>query len=273
VPFVADLRDAWRDNPDALYPTAFHRDRSLGLERRVMGSAAAVTAVSVPIVEEASEMGARRSVWLPNGFDPADVTPWSPSPGPLRLVFSGAMYATHSDPVTLFAGLARAAAISPEAAEATVDVIGSEAPFAVAEAVEADVQDRVRFLGYRSHTETLARISRADAAVVLIRDAPGAAASYTGKLFEYLAAGLPILLVGPAGGVAADLVRETHAGVVVPFGDAAACAEAIARLAADKKGGLRRFARDETVVRRFDRRAQTADLAALLDAVVEEARS
>jgi glycosyltransferase involved in cell wall biosynthesis len=49
----------------------------------------------------------------------------------------------------------------------------------------------------------------------------------TGKIFEYLAAERPILAAVPPDGAAAQLVRDTGAGVVVPSDDVDALREAL----------------------------------------------
>jgi glycosyltransferase involved in cell wall biosynthesis len=267
VPFVADMRDAWRDNPGAHYPTRFHRDRAPELERRVMAAAAAVTCVSEPIAREAREMGARDVVVLPNGFDPADVPEWAPEPGDLHIAFMGQMYSSHSDPAPLLDAMNLAGEASATGSRVIFDVIGSAAPFAVDEVAARGLQDRVRFLGYHPHAEALRLLARADVGVVLIRDVPGSKASYTGKIFEYLGMGIPVLVVGPVDGVAADLVREAGSGRVAAYGDPADCARVLVELAEAKARGEGAAAPAEEVVRRFDRSAQAAVLASVLDRV------
>jgi glycosyltransferase involved in cell wall biosynthesis len=268
VPLVADLRDAWRDFPGLQHPTRPHRSRALALERRVMGSAAAVTCVSQPIADEARQMGAKDVVVLPNGFDPADVPAWKPEPGDLRITFMGQMYAVWSDPSALLDGMILAAASSPAAARARFDVIGPEVPFAVKAVAARGLQDRVTFLGYRPHAEALRLLASADVGVMLVRDMPGARAVYTGKLFEYLGMGIPILLVGPDDGVAAALVREAGGSLrVVAYGDPDGCARALVELAEAKARGVRPPAPDPEVLRRFDRREQASVLATILDRV------
>lgn len=48
---------------------------------------------------------------------------------------------------------------------------------------------------------------------------PRAKGLVTGKLFEYMASGRPILCIGPENGDAARILRETGAGQTVSFGD------------------------------------------------------
>ena len=48
---------------------------------------------------------------------------------------------------------------------------------------------------------------------------PRAKGLLTGKLFEYLASGRPILCIGPEDGDAARILKETGAGTTVSFGN------------------------------------------------------
>lgn len=216
-------------------------------------------------------MGARRTLVLPNGFEPGDLPAWLPAAGPARIAFMGTMYRPVTDPRPLLEALRR---IADEDGEdgVSLDVIGTPAPFAVAEAAELGLGDRVRFLGYRAHHDALALVAQADAGVVIVNDAvPGARSVYTGKLFEYLGMGIPILLLAPTDGVAAALVEEARAGIVVGYSDAPACVAALRRITAAKRAGERVAEADSTVVARFDRKTQAGQLAAVLDDLVDAA--
>ncbi|MDZ4179326.1 MAG: hypothetical protein U1E29_08855 [Coriobacteriia bacterium] len=107
-------------------------------------------------------------------------------------------------------------------------------------------------------------MSRADVGLVVLADRPGAEAIYTSKLFEYLGMGIPILLVGPDRGVAANLVREARAGVVVPYDRPDLIAEEIERMAVAKTLGRKSEGPEAAVVARYTRQAQTAKVAAVL---------
>ncbi len=52
----------------------------------------------------------------------------------------------------------------------------------------------------------------------------------SGKVFEYIAAGRPILAAVPPDGAAADLIRETGAGIVAPPDDVDALRDALLEL-------------------------------------------
>jgi glycosyltransferase involved in cell wall biosynthesis len=87
----------------------------------------------------------------------------------------------------------------------------------------------------------------------------------SGKVFEYLAAERPILAAVPPEGAAADLIRETGAGVVAPPDDPAALGEALTGLVERWRAG----ALDGTPLspehrERLSRAARVEDLAELL---------
>ena len=59
------------------------------------------------------------------------------------------------------------------------------------------------------------------------------------RVFEYIAAGRPILAAVPPDGTAADLIRETGAGIVAPPDDVDALSEALLELDRQfREGGL-----------------------------------
>jgi glycosyltransferase involved in cell wall biosynthesis len=87
----------------------------------------------------------------------------------------------------------------------------------------------------------------------------------SGKVFEYLAAGRPVLAVVPPDGAAADLIRETNAGVVVAPDDVDGIRRALAELHARfLNGGLPDVELDEDVRGQLSRRARVEETAALL---------
>jgi len=74
----------------------------------------------------------------------------------------------------------------------------------------------VELVPYASHRRALELQRDSEALLLLIPDAEGRGRGIlSGKVFEYLAAGRPILAVVPPDGAAAELIRQTGAGVVV----------------------------------------------------------
>jgi glycosyltransferase involved in cell wall biosynthesis len=88
--------------------------------------------------------------------------------------------------------------------------------------------DRIELLGDVSRRRSLELQRDSEALLLLIPESGGRGRGVlTGKIFEYLAAERPILAAVPPDGAAAQLVRDTGAGVVVPSDDVDALREAL----------------------------------------------
>ena len=75
--------------------------------------------------------------------------------------------------------------------------------------------DRLELIPYAPRSASLALQRDSEALLLLIPEAGGRGKGVlSGKVFEYLAAGRPILAAVPPDGAAADLIRETQAGIV-----------------------------------------------------------
>jgi glycosyltransferase involved in cell wall biosynthesis len=91
----------------------------------------------------------------------------------------------------------------------------------------------------------------------------------SGKVFEYVAVGRPILAAVPPDGAAAELIRETGAGVVAPPDDPVAIGEALEGLHARwRDDGLPDVQLSDDWRRRLSRRTRVEEMAALLHDVV-----
>lgn len=267
VPLVVDMRDGWRDNPTRWYPNAWWRRRALAAERAVMSSAGIILATTGVIAEEAREMGGRDVRVLPNGYDAADVVVWEPDAAcPLRLAFMGKMYRNHSEPWELLEALARLRASHKEL-EITLEIIGDEWSAVRERVATLGLVDRVAFTGYLPHHEAIRRLAKADVAVAIVVDRPGAKATALGKLFEYIGVGIPVLALVPPDGESAKLVGASQGGWVLAPRDVEGIVARLAALAEQKRQGRMPAGAAREFATRYDRRALTGELAAVLDEV------
>jgi glycosyltransferase involved in cell wall biosynthesis len=108
-----------------------------------------------------------------------------------------------------------------------------------------------------------------EALLLLIPEAGGRGRGVlSGKVFEYLAAERPILAVVPPDGAAAELLRETGAGVVVAPDDIAGMREALVGLEASfRAGSLDGTPLSEEWRTRLSRRTRIEELAELLRSI------
>jgi glycosyltransferase involved in cell wall biosynthesis len=263
VPFVVDMRDPWRDNPVNWYSDDRTREAAVERERRVMSGAAAVVAASDTMAQEARELGAHDVRTLPNGFDSADLIPWAPNrEAPLTLAFMGKVYGGLTEPRPLLQAMRILADRRPDL-DVRFDLVG-DAGDSAAQVAALGLAEKVRLLGYLPHREAIGAIATADAGVILIADIPGAKATQTGKLFEYLGMGLPVFVVGPVDGEAALMVKRARGGWAAPSGDPERVAAVLEDLADRKQAGTLRIDADAAFVLRFERSRLAAELAGVL---------
>src|SRR5947207_191974 len=98
--------------------------------------------------------------------------------------------------------------------------------------------DRIELVPYVPRRRSLALQRDSDALLLLIPEAGGRGRGVlSGKVFEYLAAERPILAVVPQDGAAAQLIRETGAGVVAAADDVPALTVALSELHAKWQAG------------------------------------
>src|SRR5205814_6130341 len=103
-----------------------------------------------------------------------------------------------------------------------------------------ELGERIELIDYVPRRESLRLQRDSDALLLLIPDAGGRGRGIlSGKVFEYLAAERPVLAAVPEDGAAAELIRETGAGVVAGPEDVPAIRDAPFALPAPWRGGTR----------------------------------
>jgi hypothetical protein len=213
VPWVADFRDPWADADAHTYPVSGPRSLFRLLERAVLRRAEAVTAVGPTLARLLSGRAAGTVHVVPQGFESEPRPTARTADRTLRLVHAGTLAGWPADPGRLLRAVAR---VASDGARLVVEQVGQvfDCEAAAAAGVAAGVLELHEPV---PRAEALRRIGQADVAV-LIRSEPGEL-WITTKLWDYLAAGTPILAVADPSSDAARLIEETGTGVVVPYWD------------------------------------------------------
>ncbi|MYX97604.1 glycosyltransferase [Streptomyces sp. SID486] len=116
-----------------------------------------------------------------------------------------------------------------------VEAIGAADPDVRDALAAADREGVLRWSGFLPNDRALARLSGALAGLSLLHDQPNYRHSRPTKVVEYMAHGVPVVTTPTP--LAAELVERHGCGLVVPYGDPPAAADAVRRLAGD--AGLR----------------------------------
>jgi glycosyltransferase involved in cell wall biosynthesis len=281
IPLVLDFRDPWtRAN---FYPRrpAWARRIDQRLERDCLLQATRIVTVNEQIRDElrgsVPELPPERFVVIPNGFDPADFAGVERRPSPRwTIAHVGSIFASRV-PYTFLsvfeAWLEREPALLDEV---RLRLVGRVCPEMVQRVSEGVLSRVVTDDGYLSHRESVQAMVDADVLLLLTNEEMHDPGMITGKLFEYLGAGRPILALASPG-EASRILEETKAGHAVAPKDAAGIRALLEGLHREWKrcnaAELALSARDSAAVARYSRSAQAKQLAETLDAAITEARS
>jgi glycosyltransferase involved in cell wall biosynthesis len=220
-PWVADFRDPWSRAPWRGDRFRFAIRAAHMLERAVVRRTDHILFVARGNREDfAAHYGARLAAKMhvvPNGCDPSEFDD-IPHPvdggGPFVLLHAGSLYAGRT-PVPVLRAVAcaiRDGAIEPS--RFRLRFLGHSGGTSV------DIASACRDLGIEPIVEFAPRVARKDglaammSASALLLLQPGHTVSVPGKLYEYLAAGRPILALAEEGETA-DIVRASGIGISV----------------------------------------------------------
>ena len=265
VRWVADLRDSIASHPHRRVERAAVRAKekvSASVARLVARQADVIVAASDAIAEEALGLEPAGVVTtILNGADFDDFAGLEYRRGDrFRITHTGSFFGKR-DPRPFLSALAESGL-----QDVVARFVGD---FRVADrdwAESLGLGDRLELLPHVSRREALALQRDSDALLLLIPDAGGRGQGVlSGKVFEYLAAERPILAAVPPEGAAAELIRETGAGVVAAPDDVPALTRALTELhAAWAAGSLDGTALSAEDRERLGRGARVEELAEVL---------
>lgn len=269
TPWIADFRDPWTDiyYADALHLGRHAQRKHQRLEREVLSTANQVVTVSQSCADALREKVKNTVKVVPNGFDCEINT--KPKAKTEKFV------------------LAHIGIIPPKSSsliwEALGELVNENTDFATAlelrlvgqvdQSVQQTLQEKAldsftKKIPYLPHGQAIEEQRQADMLLLLIPDATSARGILTGKLFEYLASGRPILCIGPTDGDAARIIAQTNTGTTLDFRDKEGMKAAIL-LAFNKYQNSEATLQESQQVEQYSRKALTKAYAEIMDDMVE----
>lgn len=225
LPWLADFRDPWT-NID------FYKELMLGkradrkhhrLEKEVVTTADCVVVVGNQMREEFEALSGRKVDVVTNGYDEADL---QPQPKDARDRHFSVMHIgllnQHRNHEAFWEACAELKREIPGFGEALRVKLVGKADVSASESIARNgMGDQVEMIDYLPQAQAVVQQGRAQVLLLSINNTPNAKGVITGKIFEYLASGRPILCIGPEDGDAAHIIREANAGLVADFEDKA----------------------------------------------------
>ncbi len=118
---------------------------------------------------------------------------------------------------------------------------------------------QVEFTGYVAHKQSVECLQTADLLLLAIPKIENNKGIITGKMFEYLASGTPVLCIAPADGDAAKIIEECRAGKTFDYGDTSGISDYLTFLLKEKP-----HKNSNKSYQKYSRKRLTAQLADIL---------
>ncbi len=279
VPLLFEVRDLWPDFAIAVgvlkNPLLIRMSR--WLERFLYRHADRVMVNSPGYVAHVAQISDKLVELVPNGsdpemFDPTDKGTTFRSANHLENNFVVLYAGAHGMSNDLGVVLEAARILQEETVTSKVTVTflgdGKEKP-ALQKQAEAMNLTNVLFLPPTPKTGMATALAGADACLAILKPIEEYKTTYPNKVFDYMAAGRPVILV--IDGVIREVVEAAGCGIFVQPGDPSALAQAVQELAADparaRKMGLvgRRYLEEH-----FSRSAVAEKLVLIMEAMVKD---
>lgn len=275
VPWVADYRDPWTFNHyiDEYDPTDPEAKLLYELESILLHEADCNLTIAenlIPMYVKEFHLPEERVVSITNGYDEADFTGLKAAAEKTQkftINYSGLLYAKHRSLAPVLK------AIQQLRVEKKIDIskvqlrIVGEIDEALIQNIGAVGRQIICHTGYLSHREALQANLDSNLLLLLVGDAPKLKTVYTGKIFEYLRSGRPILALAPKGGVVDQTLRESGHGKAFLSTQTSKIKQMILE-------EYQRWEREEgtellhsAAIEKFERRVLTGQLAQVLETV------
>jgi glycosyltransferase involved in cell wall biosynthesis len=179
---------------------------------------------------------AEKTFVIPNGYDEYDFAGIIKQP-PER--FTVSYTGTLSDTYPIDGFLNALHKFRSEGNEFILRFVGTVSPEQKDLIILKAGKEVVEFIPYVDHRSAIKYMSDSSLLLLIIPDHKSNKSIITGKIFEYIATGRPILCLGPADGDAASILNESGHGITLPYDDSSSIAKALNSYSTEKSSYIK----------------------------------
>lgn len=265
IPWVADFRDPWTD-------IDFYKDLKLTrrsdrkhhrLERQVLSEATRVVTVGWDCAKGLENHGANNVAVITNGYDFFDISNENYQKTSILTMSHIGIIGANRNPEMFWE------AISELDIPMKIRLIGQIDNSVIESIKRHNIVNYVEIIPYIPHNQVIEEQQKSDVLLLFVNNTPNAKGIMTGKLFEYIASGRPILSIGPENGDSARILNETQSGVTVDFNDKEKMKSVILDFV-KKYNDNQLITRHNEMVEKYSRRNLTKDFVKLLNETLKQ---
>ena len=277
IPWVADYRDPWTDNPYIHYDYSnpMHVLRFF-LELILLQHADCNITIEDSFIQtymDHFQLPKDKIVCITNGFDEADfsylhkfVNPHTPK---FTICYSGLLYLKERSVSPVLKSLKELI----EEGKLNLDevlfrVVGGMDQMNINAMKEYGLECIMQNTGYCSHEQALMANLQSDLLLLLVGDEPKFKPFHNGKLFDYLRSGKTILALAPPDGAAATVLRETGHGVTFLSSEYSKIKDYIYEEYQNWKNRKTDTFHHSPLIEKYERKVLTEELAKVFEAIL-----
>lgn len=217
--WIADFRDPWSEWGflDSLMVGSLARWMHRRLEKKVLCSADHIVTITPFYVRRFEQLSGRKVELLTNGYDEQDFHNLNISPTDKLVIRHIGTVNEKCDPRPFMRAVERLVSEDDDfRRHVHIDFTGEVHPqFIEFVRSSAGVHSLTTFTPPVPHKELIKQYGESSVLLLILTGYKDAEGYMPGKLFEYLATGLPVLATGPENGDAAALLKECNGGIMI----------------------------------------------------------
>ena len=263
--WVADFRDPWTDifYYDKMYPTAIAKRIDRRYEKGVLLQADKVITVGhyirQQLLSKSPGIPPEKIEVISNGFDTKDFQEAYPKESLFTITYTGTLASDY----TIDSFMASVKRLKEEG-DFRLRFVG-KMDEAITQRFEKELGELLEINSFVPHHEAIAYMKRASLLLLIIPNMPGNQGNITGKLFEYLGSGSPILSLAPPEGDAALIIEKCKAGRTFDYHDEEGIYTFLkSQWQAHQHPSLKTETERETLILQYSRESLTRSLSQIL---------
>ena len=227
--WIADFRDPWTniDFYDKLMLTKSSNNKHHSQELNVLTTADVILSIGkgmsdefLNIYQKSGGKNLNKFKVISNGFDADDIKTSDIIKDKKFSIAHIGTLVKDRNPIVLWKVLKKITDTSDDfRSQLEIKLVGKVDIFVKEQLENYGLINFVKKIDYLPHSEVIIEQQQSKVLLLLINNTKNAKDILTGKFFEYMASGSPILAIGPLDGELADIIKQTQTGLISNFDD------------------------------------------------------